>query len=113
MEWRVLEERDFPAPDPEMIYEWDLSELEAGLYTLRLYMTSTEDTYAERKIRVLIDVPTPTPTPTETPLPTPRLPLPQCRRILHSRRLRARPNHLPLSPSFPRQVIPPRRRPEA
>ncbi len=71
VEWRVLGERDFPAPDPEMIYEWDLSELEAGLYTLRLYMTSAEDTYAERKIRVLIDVPTPTPTPTETPLPTP------------------------------------------
>lgn len=69
-EWVVLEERDFPLVEPEMVYRWNLTDVEAGVYTLRLYLESTEDTYAERKIRVNIQVPTPTPVPTDTPVPT-------------------------------------------
>jgi 1A family penicillin-binding protein len=71
VEWNLLEERDNPLREPEIIFKWDLADMEPGIYTLRLYMHSTEDTYAETKIRVNIQVPTPTPTPTDTPVPTP------------------------------------------
>ena len=30
VDWDVLEERDFPANQPEMVYRWDLTELEEG-----------------------------------------------------------------------------------
>jgi penicillin-binding protein 1C len=69
-EWFMLAESDYTLREPEMIYRWDLTDLEPGVYTLRLFMKSTEDTYAERRIRLNIQVPTPTPVPTETPLPT-------------------------------------------
>ena len=71
VEWKVLEETNQQFREPEVLYRWDLSDFTPGVYTLRLHMKSTEDTYAETKIRLNIQVPTPTPTPTETPLPTP------------------------------------------
>ncbi len=71
VEWNTLEELDNPLQEPDVIHKWDLSGMEPGIITLRLRMQSTEDTYAEKIIRLNIQVPTPTPTPTETPLPTP------------------------------------------
>jgi len=74
--WKVLEQRNNPFRDPGIIYEWDLTELPAGVYMLKLYMHSTEDTFSEIKIPINLQVPTPTPTPTPTeePTPTPTLP---------------------------------------
>jgi len=69
-DWQTLEEFDNPIREPEMVYSWDLNDLESGVYTLRLVMYSTHDTKVERKIRLNIQVPTPTPEPTNTPLPT-------------------------------------------
>jgi penicillin-binding protein 1C len=68
--WEVLAEYDRQFRDPEVIYRWNLEEVPSGIYTLRLYMSSSENTYAETRIRLNIQVPTPTPTPTETPEPT-------------------------------------------
>lgn len=72
-EWKLLEESKQPLAQPDKLYTWDLSEVPSGEITLRLYMHSTEDTYAEIKVRLNLQVPTPTPTPTptETPTPTP------------------------------------------
>jgi penicillin-binding protein 1C len=56
---------------PERIYTWHLDEVEAGTITLRIRMESTKGGFAEKKIRLDIQVPTPTPTPTLTPTVTP------------------------------------------
>jgi penicillin-binding protein 1C len=69
--WERLMVRDSPVPQPDRIYLWDLEDVPDGELTLRLYMQSTRDTYAEVFRRVLIQLPTPTPTPTSTPTPTP------------------------------------------
>ncbi len=71
VEWKRLEERKQPLAQPDKLYSWDLKELPAGVITLRLYMHSTEDTFAEIKVRLNLQVPTPTPTPTPTDTPTP------------------------------------------
>ena len=52
------------------IMTWDISDLPSGWVTLRLYMKSTNDGYAEKRIQVNVQVPTPTPTQTYTPTPT-------------------------------------------
>jgi len=70
VEWTVLEKRNSPVPQADKFYTWDLTEVPRGVITLRLYMHSTEDTFAERRIHLNIQVPTPTPTPTQTPTPT-------------------------------------------
>ncbi len=70
VEWELLAEGRQPLPEVEKLYEWDLLNFEAGVVTVRLYMESTEDTYAETFLRLNMQVPTPTPTPTETPTPT-------------------------------------------
>lgn len=60
---------------PERIHTWDLSEIPQGKVTLRIYMKSTEDRYAD--YRLVIDLqhpePTVTPTPTTTLTPTPTM----------------------------------------
>ena len=64
-----------PYKQPELIYTWDLEEIPAGMVTLRLFLESTENTFAERKIKLNIMVPTRTPTvtPTVTETPTPTI----------------------------------------
>lgn len=57
---------------PEMIYTWDLKDVPAGKITLRIYITSNVGTYAEKKIRLDIQVPTQTPTVSPTPTQTPQ-----------------------------------------
>jgi hypothetical protein len=70
-EWVVLDERHNPVQQPGVIYSWDLRDLPPGRVTLRLWMHSTEDTFAEIKLHVDLQAPTPTPIPTDTPVPTP------------------------------------------
>lgn len=48
--WILLTERDLPVKQPEEIYLWDLSEMPEGELTLRLFMESTEGTYAEKRL---------------------------------------------------------------
>jgi hypothetical protein len=71
VEWEQIYRKKVPVDEPELLYEWNVSEIDSGTITLRLYMESTEDTYAETRIRLDMQVPTPTPTPTETPTETP------------------------------------------
>ncbi len=71
VEWRLLEERRDAFDSPAKFYSWDVTNVAEGLVTLRLFMHSTEDTYAELKIRLNLQVPTPTPTPTPWPTSTP------------------------------------------
>jgi hypothetical protein len=70
VQWEILEVIDNPISEMTEITSWDISELPAGWITLRLYMTSTNEGFAEKRIQIDIQVPTPTPTPTETPTPT-------------------------------------------
>ena len=56
---------------PELIYTWNLEDIKAGKITLRIYMTSSAGTFAEKKLVLNIQVPTPTPTLTRTPTETP------------------------------------------
>ena len=70
VQWEILELIENPLSGITEITSWDISELLTGWITLRLYMTSTNDGMAEKRIQINIQVPTPTPTPTETPTPT-------------------------------------------
>ncbi len=58
---------------PERIHTWDLTEVPQGKVTLRIYMKSTEDRYADYRLVVDLQHPEPTvtPTPTITLTPTP------------------------------------------
>jgi penicillin-binding protein 1C len=68
--WQTLVRVDDPIPDAEEIYSWSVGELARGIYTLRLHMRGDDGAYADRFIRLVIDVPTPTPPPTSTPTET-------------------------------------------
>jgi penicillin-binding protein 1C len=69
-EWDPLERSDDPVNQPARLYVWEMEDIPLGPVSLRIYMHSTEDTYAEVKILLDNQIPTPTPTPTETPTPT-------------------------------------------
>ena len=71
LDWNLLDEWNNPVREPNELYSWDLLDIPPGMVTLRLYMSSTEDTYAEILVRINLQVPTPTPTPTATPTQTP------------------------------------------
>lgn len=73
--WNVLvDDVKSPQETPDLLYEWDLEDVEPGIITLKIYIHSTEDTYAEKLISFNNQLPTPTPTgtptPTETAMPT-------------------------------------------
>jgi len=70
-EWRILATGNTSENQPRLLTTWDLREVPSGRITLRLYVESQRDTYAERRIHLNIQVPTPTPTPTLTPTQTP------------------------------------------
>ncbi|BAJ65076.1 transglycosylase domain-containing protein [Anaerolinea thermophila] len=71
-EWKtLLEGMTSPVKTPDRIYSWDLQDVPRETITLRIYLESTEDGYAEKRIRLRIQAPTPTPTPTLTPTVTP------------------------------------------
>ena len=76
--WKVLVDREStPQERPDKLYEWDISDVEPGIVTVRITVHSTQDTYAEKRISLNLQLPTPTPTatqtstPTSTPTPTP------------------------------------------
>jgi hypothetical protein len=70
--WEVLvDEVRTPQETPGTLFEWDLEDVEPGLITLKIYVHSTEDTYAEKLFRLNIQLPTPTTTETSTPTSTP------------------------------------------
>jgi penicillin-binding protein 1C len=73
--WESLAEPfESPLAAPERLVTWDATKLTGNLITLRLIMHGTENNYAEKRIRLILDVPqataTPAPTATETPTPT-------------------------------------------
>lgn len=71
-EWKRLVDNGGHASDqPQKLLTWNLDNVPRGIVTLRLYMESTNNTYAEKLFRLNIQAPTPTPTPTMTPTPTP------------------------------------------
>ncbi len=84
-DWQVLKQSDQQVKDPATIYNWDLSQLGDGTYSLRLYMDNSNGGYAKKSITVKVQLPTPTPTltptalpptPTDTALPPTNTPLP-------------------------------------
>ena len=70
VDWETLKRSNKSVSQPGRLYVWEMDEIPTGPLTLRLYLHSTEDTYAEVKIRLDNQIPTPTPTPTQTPTPT-------------------------------------------
>lgn len=72
VEWKALIDHVVQQHDPpDRIYTWDLSDITAELITLRIYVESTKNTFAEQRIQLNIQVPTKTPTPTSTLTITP------------------------------------------
>jgi penicillin-binding protein 1C len=71
VKWELLKKHGRPQNESGKIYDWDLRELPAGDVTLRLFLNSIHETYAEIKMKLNMQVPTPTPTPTPTFTPTP------------------------------------------
>jgi len=72
--WTMLIEHvTSPVRSVSKLFNWDLDEVEPGVISLRIVMLSTNDTYAFKKISLILAVPTKTPTatPTETLTPTP------------------------------------------
>ncbi len=89
--WVTLMTSDDEVNQPEKLITWDVYEADAARITLRIYVYSTRDTFAEKRIHINLDVPTRTPTvtptitqtpeptstpvPTETPIPTVTVPV--------------------------------------
>ncbi len=70
VDWDLLREDNDPVNPADELYEWDVSDLEAGVVSLRLRVLSTEGTFAEKIITLDLQVPTSTPTPTDQPTAT-------------------------------------------
>ena len=68
IKWEVIAHSKKPGTDK--LFSWDVLEVPSGPITLKLYLHSTQDTYAELRVHWTLHVPTPTPTPTETITPT-------------------------------------------
>ncbi len=72
--WKLLKDGNEQFVQPGLVYSWDISKVKAHTITLRIYVESSIQTYAERRITLKLQLPTPTPTetsiPTETPTPT-------------------------------------------
>jgi len=69
-QWEVIEDIDDPIPELSLLKSWDISELPSGWITLRLHMEGKNDGYAQKHIKVDLQIPTPTPTPTASPTMT-------------------------------------------
>jgi penicillin-binding protein 1C len=74
--WYLLERDTTPVKQPEKLTSWDVltetegSPIPSGLITLRLFLRSSRDTYAELFLHLTLGVPTATPSPSPTPTPT-------------------------------------------
>ncbi len=60
-----------PVRSEDLILEWDLSEIDETVITLRVTMHSTMNTEVQKHYRLRLQLPTPTPTPTPEPTVTP------------------------------------------
>lgn len=71
--WTLLREGiTEQSKDPTLIHTWDLKDVPSGIVTLRIYLESTRNTYAEHRIHLNMQVPTATPTVTPTSTNTPQ-----------------------------------------
>ncbi len=70
--WKTLVRSDTQYKQPEKLIAWDISEVDAARITLRIYVHSKKDTFAEKRIHLNLLLPTPTPT--ITPSPTIEIP---------------------------------------
>ncbi|HVP20779.1 MAG TPA: transglycosylase domain-containing protein [Anaerolineaceae bacterium] len=71
VEWKQLGDViNQPAKQPTLIYSWDMKDVPPGKISLRIHLTSDHDTYAEKQIILVDQVPTATPTSTTTSTPT-------------------------------------------
>jgi hypothetical protein len=59
-----------PIPSAIVVYSWDLTGIPYGQVSLRLHLDAVGKGYAEKMIRLNLNLPTATPTPTDTPTPT-------------------------------------------
>jgi len=76
--WTVLlDDVDRTYPDATVIYTLDLYDYNSSIITLRLFVENDMNGYAEKKVKLSLQLPTLTPTltptPTETPTPTPEM----------------------------------------
>jgi len=73
-DWQPLAKGNNQYQNPERIYSWDVGKIPSGEITFRLYINSTRSTFAEKYVRINLQVPTvtgtTTPTMTFTPTPT-------------------------------------------
>jgi len=73
----VLDDVDRTYPDATVIYTLDLYDYHSSIITLRLFVENDMNGYAEKKVKLSLQLPTltptVTPTPTETPTPTPEV----------------------------------------
>ena len=67
---RLVDEGGNKSSQPQKMLTWDMGGIKSGIVTLRLYMKSDNNGYAEKLFRLNIQVPTRTPTPTITPSAT-------------------------------------------
>jgi membrane carboxypeptidase/penicillin-binding protein PbpC len=63
---RLVDEGGNKSSQPQKMLTWDLSDVTPGIITLRLYMKSNNNGYAEKLFRLNVQVPTKTPTSTPT-----------------------------------------------
>jgi membrane carboxypeptidase/penicillin-binding protein PbpC len=71
VDWKTLGKRiTSQYKQPQLVYSWDATDIPSGKITLRIYMTSADGHYAEKRIHLNLQVPTPTPTATRTPTNT-------------------------------------------
>lgn len=74
--WTTLFKGSTQYKQPKKLVSWDIQEIDAARITLRIYVNSDRDTYAEQRIQLNLALPTPMPTkrPTATstiePTPT-------------------------------------------
>jgi len=67
---RLVDEGGNRSSQPQKMLTWDLGDVRSGMITLRLFMKSDNNGYAEKLFRLNIQVPTRTPTSTPTLTPT-------------------------------------------
>jgi len=72
--WKTILKADKQYDSPKKLISWKVNGIDATRITLRIYLYSTKDTFAEKRIHLDLLVPTATPTrlptPTKTPIPT-------------------------------------------
>jgi penicillin-binding protein 1C len=72
--WHTIYSSNNQVTDPEKLISWDVYEANSSRITLRIMVTSTKGTSAEKRIHINLNVPTQTPVPeptmTATPEPT-------------------------------------------